>query len=409
MSSIRWTAKLLLLAFLSIAGLGITGISAAWADAKVTGVRIGDHPDKTRFVLELSQDLPYRVFTLPDPFRVVIDMPAFKWQVPAQNISGQNKVIKALRHGLFAPGASRIVLDVAQPIELSSVFVLPPGENHAYRFVVDIKPVSRQSYLAAKAKPVVSKIPFAPGETAVAALPPATSQDSPKPLVVIDAGHGGVDPGAIGVSGTHEKDLTLAYALALKQAMEATGRYRVAMTREQDQFLKLRDRVQVAQKSEADLFISLHANSHRSRGVQGASVYTLSEKASDAEAAKLAAAENEADLLAGIDFGQQPDDVREILFDLAQRETMNLSKRFADTLVTEIGKKTKLLRNTHRFAGFVVLKSPTVPSVLLEIGYMSNPEEERLLKTEKHRNKIINSAVQAIDNYFIWQKSVSRS
>lgn len=400
----RFLAMALLSGLMLLSGLG-----EALAAAKVLDVRIGTHPDKTRFVLELSENLPYRVFTLPDPFRVVIDMPAFQWQVADKKLARPGSLIQALRHGLFAPGASRIVLDLAQPIELSQVFMLPPKEGGGYRFVVDVKPVSRQAYLALKSQTVSSAIPFEPGEAAVAVVPRAKPSDTDRPVVVIDAGHGGVDPGAIGVSGTYEKDLTLSYAKSLAAALKKSGRYQVVMTRTSDQFLKLRDRVQVAQQAEGDLFISLHANSHRSRGVQGASVYTLSEKASDKEAERLAAKENEADLLAGIDFGEQPEDVLEILFDLAQRETMNLSKRFADKLVTEIGKETRLLRNTHRFAGFVVLKSPTVPSVLLEIGYMSNPEEERLLKSKKHREKVVDSAAKAIDDYFIWQKSVSRS
>jgi len=195
--------------------------------------------------------------------------------------------------------------------------------------------------------------------------------------------------------GTKEKDLALEYGKALKRALEASGTYRVVLTRNNDRFIKLRDRIVIAQKAEGDLLVSLHANVHRSGKVRGASVYTLSETASDKEAAALAKAENSADALAGVDLGVQSDDVREILIDLAQRETMNYSKRFANRLMREVGKSTKLLRNSHRSAGFAVLKSPTVPSVLFEIGYMSNKAEEKLLRSEAHRKKIVKSMAVA--------------
>jgi N-acetylmuramoyl-L-alanine amidase len=278
--------------------------------------------------------------------------------------------------------------------------------------VIDVEAATRQQYFAAESsatgEAALSEEPLRPLSETVPPLPPAKPADE-RPMVVVDPGHGGVDPGAVGVSGYYEKNLTLDYGRALKDALEASGRYRVVMTRDRDLFLKLRERIRVAQEAKGDLFLSLHANVHSSGDIRGASIYTLSETASDKEAAALAAAENASDVLAGVDLTDQTGDVRNILIDLAQRETMNLSKKFANDLVREVGRETKLLRNTHRFAGFAVLKSPVVPSILFEIGYMSNRQEERLLRSAEHRNKIIESIIRAVDGYFERQKAASRT
>jgi len=226
---------------------------------------------------------------------------------------------------------------------------------------------------------------------------------------VIDPGHGGIDPGAIGALGTREKDLVLDYAFELKRQLDATGRYRTVMTRESDVFMQLRDRVATARQAQGDLFISLHANSHGEPSIRGASVYFLSEQASDAEAAALAAKENKADIIAGIDLTDQNDVVSMILIDLAQRDTMNLSTRFAQYLVGELDGTTALLKNPRRSAGFVVLKSPNVPSVLFEIGYMSNGTEEKQLLSEAHRSEVARSILRAVQRFFAWHESVKRS
>lgn len=238
---------------------------------------------------------------------------------------------------------------------------------------------------------------------------PKVSKTDNRPTIVIDPGHGGVDPGARSLTGADEKDIALAYAHELRRRLLATGRYRVVMTREKDVFVRLRDRVAFAQRMGGDLFVSIHANNHRSRRIRGASVYTLSEKASDAEAEALATKENKADIIAGLDFSDQSEEVNKILIDLAQRETMNRSKLFANMLVKKLGSVTRLLRNTHRFAGFAVLKSPVVASVLVEIGYLSNAKEERLLRNASHRAKVANATIQAIDDFFKRQSALNRS
>jgi N-acetylmuramoyl-L-alanine amidase len=382
-------------------------LSGAIAQSAVTAVRVGAHEDKTRFVMELTEAPRFRVFTLNEPYRVVIDLPELEWRPPPGALSEGAGLIAAMRFGLFAPGTSRVVLDVTSPIQVKSVFTMTPGNGQGYRLVVDIKSVSPRAFAAARGAPIVSKPPLAPLRTATLKVPVPRTDD--RPTIVIDPGHGGVDSGARSITGVNEKKIALDYAKELKRRLEATGRYRVALTRDRDIFLQLRDRVAMAQQLGGDLFVSLHANNHKSRKIKGISVYTLSEKSSDAEAAALAAKENKADIIAGIDLSDQTEVVSKILIDLAQRETMNLSKTLGNTMVKKLGRVTALLANTHRFAGFAVLKSPTVPSVLIEIGYLSNRAEERLLRTAKHRAKVTGAIVKAIDAYVKSQKSLNRS
>ncbi|MBM3951287.1 MAG: AMIN domain-containing protein [Rhodospirillales bacterium] len=221
-----------------------------------------------------------------------------------------------------------------------------------------------------------------------------------KRVIVIDPGHGGLDPGTVGANGTHEKHVTLAMAKELKRQLEQTGRYKVVLTRDRDIFLRLRDRVAIAREAGADLFMSIHADSIADGAARGPSVYTLSEKASDREAAELAEKENKADVIAGIDLSHETPEVGSILIDLAQRETMNRSAHFAAGMIGEIRKETAVLRNTHRFAGFAVLKAPDVPSVLVELGFLSNPSDEKALLNRAYRAKLAQAIVRATDRFF---------
>jgi N-acetylmuramoyl-L-alanine amidase len=219
-------------------------------------------------------------------------------------------------------------------------------------------------------------------------------------LVVLDPGHGGVDPGAIGFSGAYEKDIALATAREVARLLEATKRYRVLLTRNDDDFVALQDRVALAHAASGELFLSIHADALPNAGTLGASVYTLSEKASDREAAELAARENKADLIAGIDLSRHEPVVSEILFDLARRQTNNLSIRLARELVVELGHDVRLLDNSHRSAGFAVLKAPDIPSALVELGCLSNKEEDRLLREPFYQRKLAVSLVRSINDYF---------
>lgn len=379
-------------------------VGSAQAAMTVVDVRLGSEPDKTRFVVELSEAPKYRVFTLSDPYRVVIDFPELAGgALPERRGQG---LIKALRSGLFAPGITRIVLDLGKPARLERVFLLAPEGDRKHRFVVDLSTVTPEAFLAEyRQRTFESDPPLKPAASATASISKRDSDS--RPTIVIDPGHGGVDPGARSVSGRYEKEFTLKYARSLKNALEGTKRYRVILTREKDIFLQLRDRVTFANEAEGDLFLSLHANNHQSKKVRGASVYTLSETASDKEAEALAAKENKADIIAGINLTDQTEVVRNILIDLAQRETMNFSKTFANQLVEDMRQSVRMLGNSHRSAGFAVLKSPVVPSVLVELGHLSNPEEEKLLRSDAHREKVSHAIASAVNSYFNRKQSLN--
>ncbi len=391
--------------FLTLVALFAT-VSAQSSD--LDAIRIGKHPDKTRFVMELSEEPAYRIFTLPDPYRIVIDLPKLNWKVPKNKVPRATGAVQALRFGLFEPNVSRVVLDTRYPVSITSAFLLPPKDGHKHRLVVDIKRISAAAYKSSgeqkrqltSTKPLRAETQVAATPVAPALIAPKTAKKKDKKVIVIDPGHGGVDPGAIGVSGIQEKKLALNYAKSLKAVLERSGRYKVVMTRNSDTSLALRQRVGIAQKADGDLFISLHANKHPSSRVRGFSVYSLSENGSDKEAEALAAKENKADIIIGFDLSEQSADVSKILIDLAQRETNNQGKQFANVLVGEMKREAKLLGRPHRSAGFAVLKSPVIPSVLVELGYMSNRQEERLLRSDEHREKLVTAIRRAIDQYF---------
>ncbi len=373
-------------------------------------VRIGAESGKTRFVLELTEAPSYRIFSLPDPYRVVIDLPALNWRLPTDRDSWHKGAISAMRFGLFSPVTSRVVLDLTEPVSVDKAFTLVPSNGTNHRLVVDLIPISRAAFLLPAERQLKASEQPLPrvSEAALPTVPDRPKEDA-RPTIVIDPGHGGIDPGATGVAGTLEKNLMLSYATEVRRQLEATGRFRVVLTRDSDVFLSLRDRVKVAQESDADIFLSLHANTHSKTSVRGASVFALSEKASDAEAAALATKENKADIIAGVDLSDQTDVISMILIDLAQRDTMNQSTRFGRQLIGQLEGEIRLVKNPNRSAGFVVLKSPDVPSLLFEIGYMSNKEEEKILLTKKHKGRISAAIVRAIVKYFTWQESVKRS
>lgn len=383
-------------AFVSfLAGVLLGGyVAAAAAQPVVTAVRTGEHVGLTRLVLDLTEKVDFRTFTLADPYRVVVDLSRVEWRV-APGKDDRKGVISGLRFAQFGPRTSRMVIDVREPVEVRKAFLLTPRGNWAYRFVIDVAPVDEASFANSAG---------APEERAKRAARPSPPKPSRKPaarrVIVLDAGHGGVDPGAIGVSGVREKTVTLSAARELKNILQKTNRYKVILTRNSDRFLRLRERVAMARDAGAHLFVSLHADSIGRRGVRGASVYTLSEKASDAEAAALAAKENKADLLGGVLLKVEDEEVEEILIDLGQRETKNRSAGFANIALPELGRRVRTLRNGHRFAGFAVLKAPEVPSVLVEMGYLSNRRDEHMLSTAKGRRPVLEALAKAIDRYF---------
>lgn len=375
----------------------------ALAAPLVHSARVGDYPAKTRFVLDLTEPVHFDVFTLANPYRVVIDLPEVAWNIRPESVP-RSRLIRGYRLGLFQPGNSRVVIDVAGPVAVAKSFLLPPADKRYHRLVIDLKPVS-----AAAFRPGVpaSRAEAAARETPDPAPAKAARRDL-RPLIAIDPGHGGVDPGAHSRHRVWEKHITLAQARELRRQLLRTGRYRVVMTRDRDVFVRLRDRIRIAQRAGADLFISLHADSISDPHVRGGSVYTLSERASDREAEALAAKENRADIIAGVDLNQQSETVARILIDLRQRLTTNDSVRLASNVTHEMAKTRRLLRNNHRFAGFAVLKAPDIPSILIEMGYLSNAKDERLLTSSKHRRRLASALVAAIDAHFTRQQAYRR-
>ncbi|MGH6897781.1 MAG: N-acetylmuramoyl-L-alanine amidase [Geminicoccaceae bacterium] len=382
----------------SLAGAG------AWAaQASVDDVRIASHGAATRVVIDLSQPVDFRYITLTRPPRLAIDLPEVTWKVADDPVDVVG-LVAGFRFGHPRPGVSRIVLDLARPFEIDRVFQLPPSGDRGHRIVTDL--VERQingaqvqnRAIAPAAGPAVTQ----PAGLAVMRLPAKKpTPPSERRIVVLDPGHGGVDPGAVGQTGLLEKDVALRMGLALRDQLEATGRYQVVMTRDDDRIVRLRDRLRIARESQGELFMSLHADSLvRAPDVNGASVYTLSERASNDEAGRLARKENRADILAGVDLSAQEDIVTEILIDLAQRDANNKSLKVAALLVEELRDATQMAKRERARAGFVVLKSPDMPSVLVELGYLSNSADEGALADAAHIAGLAAAVVRAVDRHF---------
>jgi N-acetylmuramoyl-L-alanine amidase len=400
--------------------------------------RLAGDAKQTRFVLDLDRPITFRAFTLSDPYRVVIDIPQVSFHLPTGTGAQGRGLVKAFRYGLVMPGGSRIVIDLTGPARVANSYLLDQANGQPPRLVLELEEVDRAAFVqsleplesrpdpvhqepkpvlapgvvaattpapaAPETKPAAATAPETRSVTATApdtrpALRPAAPADT-RPVVVIDPGHGGIDNGT--QSDTEaEKNLVLQFGLALRDRLEQSGKYRIIMTREDDTFVALGDRVRIARTQGAALFVSIHADAlPKGEGdAQGATIYTLSDKASDAEAQRLADAENRADAIAGINLTEEPTDVADILIDLAQRETRNFSNKFAHMLVSEMKTTMRMHKHPLKSAGFKVLKNPDVPSVLVEIGYVSNKSDLEHLVSESWRSNAVGSIAQAIDAF----------
>jgi N-acetylmuramoyl-L-alanine amidase len=360
--------------------------------------RIGGDENQTRFVIDLSGKVDLRAFTLADPYRVVVDLPQVTFQLkPKAGDSGRG-LIKAFRYGLVMLGGSRIVIDLKKPVRIDKAFILDAAEGQPARLIIDLTAVDRETFL----RTIAQENRLAPTAQQKKNDPENKNAGDPRPLIVLDPGHGGIDNGTHAASGENEKAMVLDFALLLRDKIEKVGRYRVVMTRTDDVFIPLADRVKLARQRQASLFISIHADAlGRGDGdAQGATIYTLSETASDSEAARLAEAENKADVIAGVDLSSESGDVADILIDLAQRETKTFSAHFARNLVGEIKTVARMHKNPLKSAGFRVLRAADVPSVLLELGYVSNRDDLKQLKSEVWRSRTADAIVGAVDIYF---------
>lgn len=367
---------------------------------RILAARLGEHGDKTRFVLELSQPARFTIQHATSPHSVVIDIQA-GWGAMAPAPRG---LVRAVMTDADMPSAVRILLPTAGPTRVLLAEIIPARDGMPPRFILDLAPATGQPSGVATS-PVTRPTQVA----ALSSAPPRPPAKPLLPLVVLDPGHGGQDPGAIAVSGGYEKDITLAMAREMRRQLLATGRYRVILTRDKDMFIPLRDRASIARSKGADLFISLHADSIGSKQIRGLSIYTLSEKASDREAEMLAARENQSDAIGGLRLAGQSADVASILINLSQRDTMNNSRRFAHLLLNSLDKNIAVLPGPLRSAGFAVLTAPDVPSVLVELGYLSHAQDAKLLTSDAHRRRVAGSLLRAVDGYFVGKAGASRS
>lgn len=372
-------------AILALAALGLVAIGTAWGaapEASVVGLRLGGDQQRTRVVIDLQSGAHGVLPPGADPAEVVLDLEGAGVREPLKGSGlGLVRDWSVRAHG----GAARVKLDLAKNARVARRFLLPPGDGiKVYRYVVDLEPAPGDLPETRKAA----------SASWLAALTGARRPAPVRKLVVIDAGHGGRDPGAHGAV-SQEKRLTLLAAEALKDRLERTGRYRVLLTRASDVYIPLDTRVAIARRAGADLFISLHADSDSSPQVRGASVYTLSEHGADRAARKA---------LTGGDWvapgaGTDPA-VDRILLDLTQRATQNRSAAFAHLLLDRLDGRTDILRRSQRDAGFAVLLAPDVPAVLLEMGFITNPQDEAAMNDPDRRARLVDGIAEAVDDYF---------
>lgn len=383
-----------------------------------TGVRVVQSGETTRIAFDVTADVDVRAFVMAGPDRVIVDAPEIIFAIEteagqrpaprrgarkadaaradsAHAGSAPTGLIASYRFGKMGPGRSRIVIDLDKPARIVRAGA-EVSEEGRLRLLVDLAPTDRASFAAAAAEALKSAA-AAPGPQAA---PSAQPQASSRPVVVIDPGHGGIDVGALARGRAPEKEIVFAFARALESALVETGRYSVVLTRTDDVFVPLGERVRIAQAANAQLFLSIHADTLNEGGVSGATVYTVSDKASDAHAARLAEKENFADQVAGFEGPEEASGVTDILFDLTRRETRAYSHVFARTLVNVWKEAARLNKNPIRSAGFKVLKAPDVPSALLELGYLSSDKDSALLTDPEWRAKTAAAVARSIDQFF---------
>ena len=407
----RHSMMRLLLLLISMVFISLVPVHAD----EVKSIRFGDHPNSIRIVMDMTGDMNFAAAMQDNPKRLEIYTPVKDWQING------NPYLKppftSIRHeAVPADGLSKIALTMDAPYRIRNAYMLPAdSSNPQNRLVIDVEPVPLPVFesvigvsqgtlaIAGEKKQDINALLQSISTIDSTDITTQKPQSKPvkKPIIVIDAGHGGQDPGAISPGGIREKNITLSMAKTIADILNKTGRYDARLTRSTDVYIKLYDRVKIARHADADLFISIHADSVGNENTKGASIYTLSNTASDKQTAKLAARENRSDIIAGVDLDDEDPDVSMILLDLSMRETMNQSKSLANTVVqsfTHAGVGT--LKGPHRYAGFAVLKAPDVPSILIETGFVSNEAEAKQLLSKNYQNRIGNSLLKSLDQYF---------
>ena len=374
-------------------------------DVVISAARISGTLQSTRFEADVNSSVGFSATVLKAPYRVIIDIADVSFDLPAGAGRKAGGLIRSFRYGLVEDRKSRIVLDVTGPVLIGKSQVIPAKGKKPAHIVVEILPTTPENFQLTYEK---ENTPVASGSSAeqtatispAAVPPPQPIEAELRKIIVIDPGHGGIDPGAISHKKTKEKDVVLAYGIALRDALQKSTHYKVVMTRDSDTFISLDERVKIARENKADLFIAIHADTVDEKDVRGTTLYTVSDKATDAEAEALAQKENRADVIAGIDLGNQTKTVSDILINLAQRESKNQALYFAKKAVTQLQPYARFTGKPVRSAAFVVLKAPDVPSVLVELGYLSSSEDENLLNSADWRNNMATAMTHAVDDYF---------
>lgn len=392
---------LLLMLFATTSVLMPGAVRAEDGKPVVTGARVAGDESRTRFVLDMDRQVVPVISGLANPYRLIVDLPEVAFSIPADAGETGRGLVSNWRFGLFALGKSRVVMDLTGPVQVDKTFFLPAVDDQPARLVIDLVKARPDDFAAFVESSRVHRAGSEKKSTPKSDRM-AEGASKAKPLIVLDPGHGGIDVGATGVHGTPEKVIVLEFAKLLKEKLDATGLYTVTLTRDDDTFIPLGRRVEIGHELQADLFISIHADSVR-RGqkfARGATVYTISEKASDQLSEDLAHSENMSDVIAGVELTTEPTEVTDILIDLARRETKSFSVYFARTLVDELQSAVRLINNPHRSAGFRVLMAHDVPSVLVELGYLSNEHDEKLLISGEWRERMANAMTEAVNGFF---------
>ena len=428
--------------------LSLAGQCARAGDTVASRFDLTGDEATTQFSAVLSDDIGYTASVLPDPYRVLIDMANVTFDLPPGAGRKPKGLVKAIRYGVVEEGKSRIVIDTTGPVLITRSVLVPKAGKKPARITIELTSISKdvfdaafaidrsppESETAANAPAVETEQAATAGEEVAApeqgdivgsvtpaeefvadtpVIKPTLKPEKPeaaqavsseradgKKVIVIDPGHGGIDPGALSPGKTLEKDVVLSFAKDLRDLLERDGRHHVELTREDDRFISLKDRVAFARKHGADLFIAIHADTLRGQTVTGTTLYTLSEKASDAESEELAQRENRADAISGVNLSGQSEEVAGILIDLAQRDSRNKASLFSRQALAQLKTVTKMTGKPIRSAGFTVLKSPEIPSLLIELGFLSNPKDEERLRSAAWRKTMAKALATAIDTHF---------
>jgi N-acetylmuramoyl-L-alanine amidase len=362
----------------------------------VEGARIWNGPDHTRVVVDTQGPVEHKVFSLDDPHRLVVDLLDARLNGGLPKPASDDRVVAGLRSGVRAGDDLRIVVDLKQPVRAKS-FNLGPNGTYGHRLVIDISPKAAKPARTPAPKAPVASINDEPGHPSV-----SRSDRSRRDLVIaIDAGHGGEDPGAIGAAGTREKEVTLAISRKLAKKINAYPGMRAVLVRDGDYYIRLRQRIAIARKHRADLFVSIHADAFTDRRVRGSSVFTLSAGGATSEAARwLAERENRADLIGGVELKQRDDLLASVLLEMSQNATIELSGKAASKVLAKLQRLGDVHQKRIQKAGFAVLKSPDIPSMLVETAFISNPDEEKRLRNAGYQSKLADAILEGIVDYF---------